>query len=93
MRQHSSRIMLKLGKQDTDEYRKKKQGFKVFMEAFESFQEDGLHGKELQKKALSQYTNWAALESDKPREFSMSKLPFYRSTIQEDKRGSTMQTR
>ena len=47
-------------KPDPIENKKTVQGFKVFQNAFESYYDDGYLGNELQSKALSQYTNWAA---------------------------------
>ena len=70
IRYQTPKLMRALGKEDPVETRRKAEGFKVFVEAFESYCDDGFTGPDLQRKAVSQYTNWAAQEWNKPHEFS-----------------------
>ena len=60
MRYTTPKLVKALRKPDLIENKKTVQGFQVFQNAFESYFEDGYLGSELQSKALSQYTNWAA---------------------------------
>ena len=61
-------------------YDQRIKGKKVFETAFESYFENGFRGGELKQKALSQYTNWAAQEWEKPHEYSDDEIPFFRGT-------------
>ena len=81
--QHTPQLVQALNRRrDPVDDQKKATGFKVFVNAFESYHDDGYSGIELQNKAMSQYTNWAAQEWEKPHDFSADQIPFYRSTFQ-----------
>ena len=56
----------------------KRKGFKVYIDAFESYYDDGISGEDLRRKAVSHYSNWAAQEWQKPVHFSDKLIPFIR---------------
>ena len=52
----------------------------MYVDAYESYVDDGLAANDLHRKAMSTYSNWAAKEWKKPSDLTPNEIPFLRST-------------